>query len=65
MEDPTAQVINAIELLSRSLTDPHHWSLKKRKQLKQMIDIGLQVTDELENIEIGPEPADKWKKVTL
>ena len=63
-DDPTLLVIDAIEKISRAMTYKGHWSRKDITRLKHMIAIGMQVTGELDNIEIGPMPADKWTQLT-
>lgn len=65
IDQATIDVVDAIEKASRALAHPHRWRLRDQYKIKQAIGLLMQVTGELENIEIGPEPASKWKTLTL
>ncbi len=64
IDEDTLLLIDAIEKISRTMK-PGNWSRKNHNRLTQAMALLMQVTGELENVEIGPVPADVWKKVTL
>ena len=63
LDKPLIQLVDAMELISSSMADPHRWSMKERRAMRSALDHLLKVTGELDNIEIGPEPTDTWKTI--
>lgn len=63
IDQSTIDVIDGIECLSRALAKGK-WSRRDQGKLKQAIGFCMQVTGELDNIEIGPEAASTWSVMT-
>ncbi len=65
IDEQTILLVDAMEKISRAMADPHRWSLKEQRDMRTALDFLMKVTGELDYVEIGPEPFDTWKKVTL
>ena len=63
IDQPDIDVIDAMQKISKALSDRHHWSVQERRKLKKAVALMMEATNRLDNVEIGPAIAPIWEKV--